>query len=133
MSETLRMLHHNGELDRVITDPPLWVINNHIEMNGAWGATNLLQQGAFKRYCTAMFDAGYYGIAQVNMHGKGFNTGTDHWVMLCGSRQVHDGNLIREEILIGDSALSKPLERWIGWNDFLQNHGGFMAFFARPR
>jgi hypothetical protein len=83
-----------------------------------------------------MFDAGYYGVAQVNMHGKGqqgLGAGTDHWVMLCGMRRYVKDRSVCEEILVGDSALSYPTERWIPWREFLMGHGGFMAFFARPR
>jgi len=138
MDRTLTHLFYEGTLDRYINDPPIWLINQNIEMNGAWGASSLLMASAFINYCLAMFDAGYYGIAQVNLQGDGpySRGGTNHWVMLCGARrrryQEGDRTFIAEEVLVGDSAWSQPRERWIGWREFLEKHGGFMAFFARP-
>ena len=110
-------LYQHGRIDRLINKPPVWLINQHIEMNGAWGPNSQLMSGAFHAYCLAMFDAGYYGIAQINMHGRGQSGqggGTDHWVLLCGMRRRSEGNSIIEEILIGDSCPTYPVERWIG-------------------
>jgi len=132
MQRTLTALYYDCVLDRIVMDPPVWLINQHIEMNGAWGASSLLQMRAFHDYCLAMFDAGYYGITQVNMKGEGPNKGTDHWVLMRGMRQRQEGNNIIEEINIGDSALSMPQERWVGFRSWLRDCGGFMAMFARP-
>lgn len=134
MKRTLRSLYYAGEIDRVIEDQPVWLMDQGIEVNGSFGVSSLLMQGALRRYWLALFDAGYYGLAQVSMHGQGpfSRGGVDHWVMLCGMRERREESTILLEVLIGDSALCHPQERWIGINEFLSKHGGFMALFARP-
>jgi len=134
MRSTLNRLHADGRLDRAILDTPVWLLGANVEMNGSFGPHAGVQSMEVERYWLAMFDAGYYGITQVVMHGGGIEKSIDHWVMLCGYRQrVEDGDSrIYQEFLIGDSALSYPQERWIDTQDFLRSHGGFMAFFARP-
>lgn len=133
MRRTLTAALYAGQLDRAILDTPLWVLGAGVEMNGAFGVSAALQSIELRAYWLAMFDAGYYGVCQVVMNGGGIDAGVDHWVMLCGFRRRRgEGSCIEEEVLIGDSALSQPQERWVSVNDFLRNHGGFMAFFARP-
>ncbi len=133
MRSTLMAAMYDGKFDRAILDTPLWLLGANVEVNGAFGVSAVLQSIEVRAYWLAMFDAGYYGVGQVVMHGGGPDAGVDHWVMLCGfRRRAGEGSEILEEVLVGDSALSQPQERWIGANTFLRKHGGFMAFFVRP-
>ena len=133
MRRTLMTAMYADQLDRAILDTPIWVLGSRIEVNGSFGITAALQSIEIRAYWLAMFDAGYYGVCQVSMKGGGMAQGVDHWVMLCGfRRRAGEGSVIEEELLVGDSALSQPQERWIGVNTFLRDYGGFMAFFVRP-
>jgi hypothetical protein len=133
-------------LDHVISDVPVWLDSDY----GRDVPFGLRAQFAWREYCRAMLNAGYYGIAQVKHGGypedapiRTWGT-TDHWVMICGWRYIHSLEGESEErkkaglghyeghVLIGDSSRSRPLETWVELNEFTNRWGGYSAIWARP-
>lgn len=133
--EIQRFLRANPDLfDRYIDEPPIgWPV---YEVWHAWGSQPHHQGQPWFRYVRMAIEAGYYGIAAVSMQKEGpHGPGTDHWVMICGAREVRpegEGR-VRMEVLVSCSATSTPAEEWVDAWDFLRHRGGFNLLFARPR
>ncbi len=126
-----------GLVDRIVTDVPMWPANVP-DMAAAWGWHSGYQSLAWASYVEMAVDAGYYGIAMVDVHKKGAHGGgTNHWVMLCGSRErtepMSDGAAeIKNEVLVSCSSSTTPDEEWVGVQDFLRERGGFNVLLVRP-
>jgi hypothetical protein len=128
-------------LDHAVTDIPIWPFGD----TRHYLCFGMRAQSEWRDYAQAMLNGGYYGVAQVKMGGHNPDgplkngTTTDHWVLLCGWRYVYHREEGKEcghwteEILVGDSARSQPLERWVDLNDFQNYWGGFQAMWAKPR
>jgi hypothetical protein len=133
-------------LDHAVKDTPIWPFggSRHDLHFG------LKAQFEWRGYVRAMLNGGYYGVAQVRHGGwprdtplEQFGT-TNHWVLICGWRYLFtpetdpERKLIgscgsyEEQILIGNSSRTRPLESWIDMNDFQRFWGGFDAIWARP-
>ncbi len=127
-----------GLLDRVITDVPCWLADFHPTL-AAWGLPSTSQSIAWFDYVTMAFDAGYYGLAMVDIFKKGYSgAGTNHWVMLVGARHRREpfandsGARIYHELLVSCSSRTTPVEEWVECTDFLAQRGGFNLLLARP-
>lgn len=95
-------------------------------------------------YVRVAIEAGYYAICEVRMdghreHALGYQD-TNHWVALCGVRVRREQNKhipeawnILTEVLVSDSSLTQPPERWEDSMGFLRNFGGFQPLLAKPK
>lgn len=104
----------------------------------SWGVQARHQAGPWHTYLRVGLEAGYYGLALVNMRGEGPHSyGTDHWVVLCGARARWDTDgdtrRRRAEVLVSCSARTTPAEEWVVVQDFLKERGGFIFLLLRPR
>ena len=118
--------------DRIIVEPPTWQAPH--ESQAQWGSPSWTQTLGWFAYVRMALDAGYYGLAQVNHAKKGPWEPTDHWVMLCGVREIwpETSGAIHQEVLVSCSSKSTPDEEWVRVGDFLKERGGFNCLFARP-
>lgn len=121
-------------------DPPIWLPFGSGAGFFTFGLASWQMTGAWFRYLTMAFEAGYYAIAGVN-HGKGgpLSHGRDHWVLLCGARMRFEKHSTMEgcgsfstEILVSCSSRSTPDEEWVGANEFLRHRGGLDVLLVRP-
>lgn len=136
-------------LEHVVTDIPLFPFDYQYKVSGLpFGFPSTMQYNAWQNYARALLSGGYYGIAMVYNNGfKGeirHYGETDHWVMICGWRNVYipESDEQRKksgcigsyntELLIGNSAKSSPQEDWVDYGDFLKFWGGFSALWAKP-
>lgn len=121
------------QLDRYDTEVPIWPENKGML---AWGLTSTMQVLGWWHRLVMACDAGYYAIAQVDSQRRGLSVQThDHWVLVCGVREVHPEGTgrVRTELLVSNSSRSAPALEWVERNDFLGRWGGFNLMLARPR
>lgn len=123
---------HAGFFDRIIVDTPAWKSPRESMMQ--FGTPAWAQSLGWFAYLRMAMDAGYYGLAMVNFAKQGPWQSPDHWVLLCGTREIwpEDEGAINSEVLVSCSAKSTPAEEWVRVEDFLKERGGFNCFFARP-
>lgn len=97
----------------------------------AFGSPGYLEYLAWFNHVRMAVDAGYYGIATIDMHGQ-HQPDTDHWVLLCGARSEGSpvGKVVTGEILVSCSVNG---ESWYEARDFLKRMGGYNVLFVRPR
>jgi len=121
---------------RYIERAPSWP---SIELMRQFGDTAWMQSLEWNQYITMAFEAGYYAIASVRHDKTGpFSGGTDHWVLLCGTRTRWEedtkfgGRTGHREILVSCSSRSTPDEEWVEVGEFLKQRGGFNALLAKP-
>lgn len=138
MHDALLRAERFGLLDRVVTDVPIWPASFHQSM-ASWCLPNTAMSLAWFAYVTMAFDAGYYGLALVDIHKRGmYGGGTNHWVLLAGARERREpfedggGSRIDNELLISCSSTRTPDEEWVEVSDFLRERGGFNLLLARP-
>jgi hypothetical protein len=136
MRDALYRAESRGLIDRMISDVPVWPWRIH-EPFCEWGFHAGFMSLAWFRYVTMAIDAGYYGLALVDINKKGpFGGGTDHWVMICGARmrrrEVEGGACFDDEILVSCSSTRTPDEEWVDAGKFLIERGGFNLLLARP-
>lgn len=143
MRDALYTAESRGILDRVIADVPVWPWRIH-EPFCEWGFHAGYMSLAWFRYVSMAIDAGYYGLAMVDIHKKGpFGGGTNHWVMICGARirrspieadKPEDAVNWRydDEVLVSCSSTRTPDEEWVDAGKFLNERGGFNLLLARP-
>jgi hypothetical protein len=132
MRQALHSGLSNGFFDRIIVDPPVW--QGPHESQGQWGSPSWTQALGWFAHLRMALDAGYYGWAMVNHAKLGPWQAPDHWVMLCGARELwpEASGPIHNEVLVSCSSKSTPDEEWVRVEDFLEKRGGFNCFFARP-
>lgn len=121
-----------GLFDRIVVSHPTWPVTDALS---TWGATSIQQSYDWFLYVRMALDAGYYGLAMVDFRKCGlFGQGPDHWVLLCGAREVFDATkkCTNWEVMVSCSAKASPDEEWVGVGDFLKDRGGFNLFLARP-
>jgi len=138
MHLALREAHGRGLLDRVLVDAPIW-LQPWMSSLAAWGPHSNLHSIQWFHYIRLGLDAGHYGIANVDSTKSGaFGPGPNHWVLLCGARDVTvsldvpGAFRIDHQVLVSCSAASTPDEEWVDVNDFLRERGGFNVMLARP-
>lgn len=122
-------------ITKYIEEVPYWPPHEGMR---AFGDSGWMQSSEWFSYVTMAFEAGYYAIASVVIKKTGpFSGGTDHWVLLCGSRLrwgpwENGGRTGHYEVLVSCSARSTPDEEWVGVGDFLRERGGFDVILVRP-
>ena len=132
MRTSLFAAKSKGKIDRLIADTPEWSVHEFTLIFGKPAYTVSLQ---WFNYIRMGMDAGYYAIANVSHAKDGINP--DHWVLLCGAREVNrdlsDGvATIDKELLVSCSSRTTPDEEWVKTGDFLRDWGGYNAILARP-
>lgn len=126
-----------GWADRIQTATPIWPVPI---VHAAWGWRNTDMAYHWFNYLRMSFEAGYYAIALVDIERRGpTGDGTNHWVLLCGSRNryglpgaTETENRIYQEVLVSCSATSTPDERWEDAEEFLSLSGGYNVLLVRP-
>lgn len=127
----------NGDIDRIIDDPPIWPVR---EALATFGSPAHCQSLAWFKYIRMGLEAGYYATTGVSFGRTGpLGHGSDHKILIVGARErrephpsVEGCTSIYNEILVSCSARSTPDEEWVEVNDFLRNRGGFNAILVRP-
>jgi hypothetical protein len=122
------------ELDRIITDIAEWRGGSHVDVVRTWGSPSWTQAQGWFSYLRMGLDAGYYAIANVNHAKAGPWQAPDHWVLLCGAREVwpEASGGIDHQVLVSCSSRTTPDEEWVDVHEFLEKRGGFNLYFARP-
>lgn len=124
-------------VDSVIDEVPIWPCwrNKHTWGMGLPGWSMNLPWWMYVRMALL---AGYYGVCQVSLDGKGPLAMSDHWVLICGARQVEvphptmkGASRVDLEILVSCSA-RHPQGEWRDSLKFLQECGGFNIILVRP-
>jgi hypothetical protein len=123
-----------GWIDRLIDEAPYWPSYHRM-----WGDPSWLVRLPWIRYMQMVFDAGYYGVASINLDGKGPIVENDHGVLFCGIRQrtvshptLKAASSIEYDLLVSCSA-RHPEGKWYEYIDYLEKYGGFNCFLARPK
>lgn len=143
MSRMLRVAESHGLADRVIDRP---VHFRPYDVGGGlavFGEPAWLSAHEWHKYVQAMIDAGYYGLAQVDMQRKGLDGhGSDHWVLICGARTgikwiyndkgLGSGDTIKDVLVSCSAAQSGGYDEWVDATEFLRYRGGYNILFARP-
>lgn len=120
---------------RIIEDAPSWRVH---EILRQFGDAGWMQSMPWFQYLTMAFESGYYAIACVRHDKTGpMSGGTDHWVLLVGSRvrwELNEDGTGRGsyEVLVSCSSRSTPDEEWVEAGQFLKERGGFNCLLARP-
>jgi len=132
MIDAIKKAHYKYKIvDRFITDIPTWAPVS--ESMRAWGDPSWMRSGEWFKYVTMAFEAGYYAITAIQAQAEGpFTGGTNHWVMLCGSRLHWENGAGSHEILMSCSSRKTPDEEWVEAGPFLQKRGGFCVFLVKP-
>lgn len=133
MQRALRVV--TGTLaDRSIEDPAEWP--SSFRGHRSFGRPGYAESLPWFRYVQMAVDAGYYGIAMVDMdRNAGANGGCNHWVMICGARTegAQNGKTITGDVLVSCSARrTAGADEWVEARDFLKNRGGYDVLFVRP-
>ncbi len=135
MRDAVYSAKSKGFLDRIMTHHPSWQV---WEGHQTWGSASWKQSLEWYEYINMAIDAGYYGIASINIDGKGPLVETDHLVLICGTRErvepnkyVEGAGDIIQEIFVSCSA-KHPEGRWYEIRDFLTYRGGFNCYLVRP-
>ena len=133
MIEALRRAHFDfRKVDRYITEMPSWTPQYSAAMQ-AWGRPSWMQSGAWFDYLTMALEAGFYAIAMVDAEKRGpLGGGTNHWILLCGTRLHWQEGSGAYEVLVSCSSRKTPDEEWVEAGPFLQERGGFGLLLARP-
>lgn len=125
---------HDGVLDSV----PFWPCETSAAQLGH-GLHSGLQALAWWEYIRMGLRGGFYGICHVDIDGSGPLSMHNHWVLLCGARQIRvpletvkGAARIDCELLVSCSA-QHPDGTWMNAPQFLEKFGGFNTIMVRPR
>jgi hypothetical protein len=133
--DLIHQAESEGLISHYIYDVPHWHVWQGHQVFGSPAWCQNLQW--FNYICMAI-QAGYYGMASISMDGKGAYVDPDHFVLICGAREVSiphetmEGCFnLRPEILV--SCPARHVEGvWFPVLDFLKNQGGFNAYLVKP-
>lgn len=133
MKQALHLASGMGLAEQVVTEVPTWPV---YDAHRAWGSLGLSQAVGWRGYVRMALEAGYYGLAEVDFSKSGPGSLPDHFVLLCGIRQVEKalaggGAVINTELLVSCSA-AHPQGVWVEDLEFLRRWGGFHVLLARP-
>jgi len=143
MGRMLRVAEMREIADRFIDQPahfrPRWSSNGL----ACFGEAAFLSAKAWHHYVQAMIDAGYYGLAQIDIDRKGLDgKGSNHWVLICGARIGEKwvtreggqrcGEFINEVLVSCSARRTGGAVEWVDAGDFLKYRGGYDLLFARP-
>lgn len=131
MARLLRVAISHGLADRMIEDAAQFQSNSRHWPS--FGNPAHLESLAWFNYVRMAIDAGYYGIATVDINKSG-GFDTNHWISICGARThgAISGQAITGEILINCSARTTPDLEWAEVREFLRLRGGYDLLFVRP-
>lgn len=127
MQRCLRCAASDGIADRIVENYCTW----RTYMRESFGHPAFFNYLDWFNYVRMAIDAGYYGLAEVDMHGDVYPD-TNHWILICGARTKGCvmGETLTGEILVSCSVSG---ERWWEAREFLKTKGGFCTLFARPK
>lgn len=134
MDTALCKAYSLGLIDRRIRQCPEWRAE---DFQLTWGNPSWLQDQHWAEYISMAIDAGYYGIAHINMNGNGPLELTDHLVLICGYKEevipVLDGKggKYQHSVFVSCSA-RHPEGKWYEVSDFIKHYGGFNCHVLRP-
>lgn len=149
MARMLRVAESQGLADRII-DQPIRPTSGHGFTGGfaAFGSPAFMASHEWHRVVQMAIDAGYYGVCEVDYDRKGIDgTGTNHWVLICGSRigikwtykdhggtlgVVGSGECIMDVLVSCSARATGGRDEWVNATEFLRYRGGFNMLFARP-
>jgi len=136
MADAFHSAQNRNIIDRFVDDMPTWA---GWDVRNVWGNPSWYQCREWFNYIRMAIDAGYYGVASVNMDGNGPLELTDHVVLLCGVRErvdphptMTEAGVVIQEILVSCSA-KHPEGKWYEVEGFLKHRGGFNCYLARPK
>lgn len=129
MREALRSARLAGHLERLIDAAPTWHLPEYAYTFGMMGWQ---LHSPWFRYIRMGMEAGYYGLAVVNLEKLGPILDIDHYVLLCGARTVYEAGCFSNEVLVSCSATNTPDEEWVDVKEFLRYRGGFNTLLAKP-
>lgn len=130
LSVVLQAALREKKLDRLVLEHPQWSVSLNQQVFGspAW-----LVSKEWFAWVRMALDAGYYAFALVSMDQRGPVVLPDHYMLICGAREVEvSATLWVEEILVSCPA-GFPEGRWFEARPFLMRYGGFNCFLARPK
>lgn len=135
MRQALWDASSKGMVDRLIDDVPIWPA---YDPQAIWGAPSWGQNMEWFHRMRMAIDGGYYGFCSIDYAAKGPFVDGDHWVLVCGAREVPrphptvaKSHVIHQEILVSCSA-SGISGTWHDARTFLKHRGGFNVLLARP-
>lgn len=139
MHQALRDMYWRGLLDRILLESPVWFQDFGGDQM-AWGLHGNLQSVHWVEYLRLGFDSGHYAVANVDtLKGGPFGRGPNHWVLLCGLREVEIPHPSMPgvsrydiQVLVSCSSSRTPDEEWVEVEEFLRERGGFNVILARP-
>lgn len=136
MRQALWDAHSEGLIERFTDRVPFWP---DVEAVRTFGDPGWMAGPYWFDWVSMGIDAGYYGLANVVMEGGGVNRLPDHWLMICGWREVdvpgrtpNAGTWVSRQLLLSCSSTRTPAEEWIDHSDFLRERGGYNLFLVRP-
>lgn len=135
VTQILYRAERAGLVERFVDDVPMWPFQLY-SGQATWGAPAWAQNLSWWRYLRLALDGGYYGLAEVTYDRKGPFQAPDHYVVLCGVRELWPepgtgGGPIHAQVLVSCSA-SCPEGEWVEVLDLLKHRGGFSMQLARP-
>lgn len=135
MLEALHKARQSNLIDRLIHRVPCWP--GRTDAVRMWGDPAWCSNLPWFDYIRMALDAGYYGIAQVSHDREGPMHDGDHWVLICGCREMlrrvsEKCSAIDQEILVSCSSTKTPDEEWVEVREMLQKRGGYNCLLARP-
>lgn len=131
-----------GLVERWIESIPIWPWETWPGMARkctTFGLPGHRQYRGWLDYIRMAQEAGYYALGGVDSARQGPYPGeSDHWVMLCGVRQVwefgDDGcGSGHDEVLISCSSRVTPAEEWVDVGAVLGKRGMFGVLLVRPK
>jgi hypothetical protein len=133
--QALFQARSDRRIDRLVDDVPTWP---SYEAQANWGSPGWTQNMEWFHRVRMAIDGGYYGLCSVDFAARGPMFGHDHFVMICGAREVtrphptvEGAGTIDQEVLVSCSA-SNVQGYWIEAREFLKTRGGFNVLLARP-
>lgn len=124
MARCARCASTQGLADRIIDEPAEWPRAQYLR---SFGYPARHQHLPWFQYVRMAIDAGYYGLACVDMEATG-GPDTNHWLLICGARTEARGRMTGEVL----TSCSVRGERWIEAREFLRDWGGYDVLFVRP-
>ena len=101
-----------------------------------WGVPSSSMGLEWFHYIKIAIQAGYYGITFINAFGRGPNVNPNHWVMICGVREVeipvNGSSKLEQEVLISNSSEVLKPEFWENTWAFLTSFGGYNTILVKP-
>lgn len=135
MREVLYRLYSNHKVERIMDTIPVF-FDLRPSSTWIWGAPSWTMNLGWFNWITLGISSGYYGVVAVDSKKRGPIDGSagDHWIMICGVREVwpEKEGTIEKDILVSNSARSAPDEEWVPHDEFLKKWGGYNVLLVKP-